>query len=416
MALPANDVFSLGLAHDRPRRSSSRTRTPSLPRSSPSPKVSFPSPPSSPSPSLKPVIVTMHGSGRKGKPSSSRPQHTASRSISSTAPIEELVEEVEAQISARKARKSRSRNGSATRPNERQPQTKAKARGKDAAGIDWEIPRKALHSSIGVCSLLSLSFASLYLSSRSAQASSRSTCGRRTARANVSPLPLALHSQCLFQSTSSACATLQSSVRSRRVSVSSCGTARECVHVLSSPPPLLIRPFPEIVQRRYMVHAGCQLSACCIASGHCSRLRVDVCRSYHAAHRLHSPFFSFSLSWADTAASTFGRMYGSRTPPLPSHILGLPLAPRKSLAGFVAASLTGAAVATGFWSLIGPLRGTDLTWTWETGIASEFSRAAGDAQGATAFAGWTGIVTIGVMAGLVTGIAEALGKYGHSSC
>ncbi|KAJ3492036.1 hypothetical protein NLI96_g330 [Meripilus lineatus] len=60
------------------------------------------------------------------------------------------------------------------------------------------------------------------------------------------------------------------------------------------------------------------------------------------------------LSWADTAASTFGRMFGRYTPPLPRRvpILGIPFAPRKSLAGFIAGSLAGAAVAAGFWGWI----------------------------------------------------------------
>ena len=53
--------------------------------------------------------------------------------------------------------------------------------------------------------------------------------------------------------------------------------------------------------------------------------------------------FPYSLSWADTAASTIGRLYGSLTPPIPfqTPILRFPLAPRKSTAGFVAATVTG---------------------------------------------------------------------------
>ncbi|KAJ7226831.1 hypothetical protein GGX14DRAFT_627191 [Mycena pura] len=99
------------------------------------------------------------------------------------------------------------------------------------------------------------------------------------------------------------------------------------------------------------------------------------------------------LSWADTAASTLGRMYGPRTPPLPSSLslawlpswvwiplvllsppppssaaqtnghvkenpkplrrprhLRLPFAPRKSTAGFIAACTAGALVALMFWA------------------------------------------------------------------
>lgn len=59
-----------------------------------------------------------------------------------------------------------------------------------------------------------------------------------------------------------------------------------------------------------------------------------------------------SLSWADTTASTLGRLWGKHTPPLPSHFPGLkalPFAPRKSLAGFLAATVTGALISLGFW-------------------------------------------------------------------
>ncbi|KAF8869341.1 hypothetical protein CPB84DRAFT_1818714 [Gymnopilus junonius] len=63
------------------------------------------------------------------------------------------------------------------------------------------------------------------------------------------------------------------------------------------------------------------------------------------------------LSWADTAASTFGRLYGSATRKLP-------------LAGFTAASITGACIALGFWSFIAPMRagGKEVTWAWDGGV------------------------------------------------
>lgn len=122
---------------------------------------------------------------------------------------------------------------------------------------------------------------------------------------------------------------------------------------------------------------------------------------------------SYSLSWADTAASTFGRLYGNRTPPLPKRLFGLfPLAPRKSLAGFTAASLTGAAIAMGFWSFLGPVREHGLTWTWQLGVSQSFIGGVRGGSGSSlTFAGWVGLLTIGVFAGLVTGIAEALGPY-----
>ena len=71
----------------------------------------------------------------------------------------------------------------------------------------------------------------------------------------------------------------------------------------------------------------------------------------------------YSLSWCDTTASVFGRMYGPLTPPLPSSFripltnthVPLPFARRKSLAGFLAAAATGALIAFGFWTILAPL-------------------------------------------------------------
>lgn len=59
-----------------------------------------------------------------------------------------------------------------------------------------------------------------------------------------------------------------------------------------------------------------------------------------------------TLSWSDTTASTIGRLWGKYTKPLPSHVPGikwLPFAPRKSLAGFLAATVTGFLIGAGFW-------------------------------------------------------------------
>ncbi|EIW69755.1 hypothetical protein TREMEDRAFT_73615 [Tremella mesenterica DSM 1558] len=60
-----------------------------------------------------------------------------------------------------------------------------------------------------------------------------------------------------------------------------------------------------------------------------------------------------TLSWSDTTASTIGRLWGRYTPPLPAHFPGLkllPFAPRKSLAGFLAATITGVFICLGFWA------------------------------------------------------------------
>ena len=114
---------------------------------------------------------------------------------------------------------------------------------------------------------------------------------------------------------------------------------------------------------------------------------------------------SSSLSWADTAASTIGRLWGRLTPPLPRRlpVLQLPLAPRKSVAGFIAGSLTGAIIVAGFWGFLGLSGNIDPMWTFEQGVASE--------PGTSSFGGWLGLGLISVVSGLVSGVAEALGVH-----
>lgn len=153
MALPANDAFSFGLAHDQPRRSLSRTRTPSLPRRSSSPKVSASSPPPAFSPPPSGIDMAGGKRGHKRKASSRQDsQHSLSLSSPSAPTIEELVEEVEGQILAREARRAHVRNGSASSDSSKKASGNGKANDNAVAKIDWEIPRKALHSSIGACS------------------------------------------------------------------------------------------------------------------------------------------------------------------------------------------------------------------------------------------------------------------------
>lgn len=65
-----------------------------------------------------------------------------------------------------------------------------------------------------------------------------------------------------------------------------------------------------------------------------------------------NPLWAQSLSWSDTAASTIGRLIGPLSPSLPTHvplIPSLPFAARKSLAGYLAAALTGSLICLGFW-------------------------------------------------------------------
>ena len=119
-----------------------------------------------------------------------------------------------------------------------------------------------------------------------------------------------------------------------------------------------------------------------------------------------------SLSWADTAASTIGRLFGSYTPKLPSRVpfLRLPLAPRKSLAGFLAASVTGACIAFGFWGWIAGMRngGRDVTWSWDGGVRG-YAEAKNSAKLGLGAGGPLELLVIAIVAGVVSGVAEALG-------
>ncbi|KAI6041572.1 hypothetical protein EDC04DRAFT_2668910 [Pisolithus marmoratus] len=335
MAIPANDAFSLGLAHDQPRRSSSRSRTPSLPRRSSTP----------------PTNISMTGAKRvhKRRASAMRDsQHSSASmgSLSDAPTIDELVEEVDAQIVCGEAKmQSHARNGSASNNSRNKKQLEKKDN-----KIDFEIPRKALHSSIG--------FLTLYL---------------WTSDGSRDHVVMAL---------SSALAVLVP------------------VDILRLRYPSFERAFEKCVGI-FMRDSEKQKSNGVIwymlgVNTVLVTLPLDI-----------AVVSVLILSWADTAASTFGRLYGQYTPRLParSPILGLPLAPRKSLAGFIAAAITGAAVAVGFWSHLARLREQrpELSWTWEGGVGEAFA----DSDSKT-LSGWTGIATIGIATGLVTAVAEAL--------
>jgi diacylglycerol kinase (CTP) len=182
--------------------------------------------------------------------------------------------------------------------------------------------------------------------------------------------------------------------------------------------------FAETLQWRDMVHHWRGLCALVIPSRYRCIVYHDV--SFHPFRRpLDSYSMLPSLSWADTAASTFGRLWGSRTPPLPPRIpiLGLPLAPRKSLAGFLAASITGAAIVFSFWSWFVPaVGGVNPSWDLMNGVSGPGVDRSSLGQGMKALlrdasfsglstGGWMGLAVISVVSGLVTGIAEALGTF-----
>jgi len=126
------------------------------------------------------------------------------------------------------------------------------------------------------------------------------------------------------------------------------------------------------------------------------------------------------LSWADTAASTMGRLYGRQTPPLPTSIplfpllssfapvrnipiVGtivqskIPLAKRKSLAGFLAAGLT-ASLVTGIF-----LGGVSSCRTiWEPTWLSPTSEPGFDSKSGP------GLLAVSLVAGVVSAVVESM--------
>lgn len=258
---------------------------------------------------------------------------------------------------AREARKAHVRNGSASSACNKRGPGKDKPNDSAVAKIDWEIPRKALHSSIG--------FFTIYLWTSNGSRE-HVVVALSTALAVLIPVDILRLRYPTFERVFEKCVGIFMRDSEKKKS-------------------------NGVIW--YMLGVNTVLAT----------LPLDI-----------AVVSVLILSWADTAASTFGRLYGSLTPRLPARlpILGLPLAPRKSLAGFIAAAITGAAVAVGFWTYVGPMRlmndgsegSSGLSWTWEGGAGNSVSNA-GDAN---MFGGWPGAVIIGVVVGFVTAVAEAL--------
>ena len=133
-------------------------------------------------------------------------------------------------------------------------------------------------------------------------------------------------------------------------------------------------------------------------------LRVSVSPS--------SPSVPGRLSWADTAASTFGRLYGPSTGKLPSGSIPVPLpllksnrwprlgfAARKSVAGFIASTTTGFLIATSFWGCFAQFRDGPPHASWSPSSTSGRLR------------GTIGLLTVGGISGLISGVTEALGTF-----
>ena len=73
------------------------------------------------------------------------------------------------------------------------------------------------------------------------------------------------------------------------------------------------------------------------------------------------------LSWCDTGASIFGRLFGRYTPPLPFN--GKLFAPRKSLAGSLASASIGAFAVYIFYTYLAASGSEgDLSWIGQTSL------------------------------------------------
>jgi CDP-diglyceride synthetase len=193
---------------------------------------------------------------------------------------------------------------------------------------------------------------------------------------------------------------------------------------------ILLSDFAETSQWCDMVHPWRGLCTLAISLRCRTDIYHDVCRHPFDRPTRFTLLHLNSLSWADTAASTFGRLWGRYTPPLPSRvpILGLPLAPRKSLAGFLAASITGAAIVFSLWSWLVPaVGGAEPTWDWTRGVSGPGVDHSPIGQSVKAVlrdagfsglptGGWVGLAVISIVSGLVTGIAEALGASSSLRC
>ncbi|KAF9651016.1 hypothetical protein BDM02DRAFT_3267535 [Thelephora ganbajun] len=337
MTLPANDAFTLGLAHDDTRRRPHQSRSRSLPRS-PSPKISFSS--------SKPTIAATHtsrverGLARRASKHISSNQHKDGSGAVGDVLHNSFTKVVQPPLQEIEEKREDSPTPSPATPIQK---------------VDWEIPRKILHSSIGFLTLY------LYYS-------------------NGSPRPV----------------------------VVSLGTALVAVIAPADAIRLRSPRFERFYERclGFLMRESEKKSTNGVIWYILGVVFVLVFLPLDIA-----VVSILILSWADTNASTFGRLWGRKTRTLPRNFLGLPFAPRKSLAGFVAASLTGALTAVAFWGWFAPLvNRPEVSWTWIDGFSA--SSTAGDhlkqGRGSLSFGGWMGLGIIGIFAGLASGVAEAL--------
>ncbi|KAH9000539.1 hypothetical protein EDB86DRAFT_3063773 [Lactarius hatsudake] len=311
MTIPANDAFTLASRHSDSAPSLRSSRSRSLTRS-PSPKIAFP--------------TSQHVPNGDLKRRPSRRQRKSNGFVAESVKLADVDEVLERTI-----------NGYS---NDSAHHNKTTRQASPAKKIDWEIPRKVLHSSIG--------FVTLYL-------------------------------------------------------YASHGSPERVVVLLSSA--MLIIVPADILRLNYPPFARTYEKVLGFLMRESEKKHTNGVIWYIvgvifvlALYPLDLAVLSILiLSWADTAASTFGRLWGSRTSP----------APRTP-------------VTFSFWSWFAPaVGGVDPTWDWTRGVSGSGVDGSSLGQGVKTIlreAGFEGLPTggvvglaiISVFSGLVTGIAEAL--------
>lgn len=116
------------------------------------------------------------------------------------------------------------------------------------------------------------------------------------------------------------------------------------------------------------------------------------------------------LSWCDTAASTFGRLYGRYT---------IRLRRGKSLAGSLAAAVVGSLTALVFWGWFGPRGGNfygdqegTFMYQGRLGFSQAATRSLGWKDGAAAVTGNVALGLMSVVTGLIASGSELVDMFG----
>lgn len=116
------------------------------------------------------------------------------------------------------------------------------------------------------------------------------------------------------------------------------------------------------------------------------------------------------LSWCDTAASTFGRLWGRYTPRIRRG---------KSLAGSLAAFTVGVATAALFWGLIAPTADSayntaenSFAFSGSLTLPPQLRDAVGLKASQNVVAGWPALAVMSFFTGLIASVSEAVDIFG----